>query len=140
MNPMCDNDKCLSANGEVRLLPTGADSNAILCHACFDHELRFRRDRSAHGNSTLAHANALPSPWTANQPRNLNSRNEMKLTLTIDMDNAAFEDAQHIESARILRVAADKIEAGEIGEEAGLDGRLALMDINGNKVGQLKVS
>jgi len=45
-NPNCDNDKCASPHGEVRVLPTGGDGNAILCRACFEHELRFRRARN----------------------------------------------------------------------------------------------
>lgn len=48
----CDNDKCREAHGEVRVLPTGyvpwmvADSNAILCHACYEYEMAYRRDRN----------------------------------------------------------------------------------------------
>lgn len=45
-NPNCDNDKCTSETGEVRVLPTGGDSNAILCHACFNHEISFRKERN----------------------------------------------------------------------------------------------
>ena len=45
-NPNCDNDKCASETGEVRVLPTGGDGNAILCHTCFLHELRYRRERN----------------------------------------------------------------------------------------------
>jgi hypothetical protein len=45
-NPNCDNDKCRQFNGQVRVLPTGGDSNAILCHTCFDYEIRFRRERN----------------------------------------------------------------------------------------------
>lgn len=45
-NPNCDGGNCISAVGEVRVLPTGGDSNAILCRACFDHEMRFRRERN----------------------------------------------------------------------------------------------
>lgn len=32
--------------GEVRVLPTGGDGNSILCRACFDREIRYRRDRN----------------------------------------------------------------------------------------------
>lgn len=46
-NPNCDGSKCQSEHGEVRLLPTGGDSNAILCRACFDNEIMFRRERNA---------------------------------------------------------------------------------------------
>jgi hypothetical protein len=45
-NNNCDNDKCKSDTGEVRVLPTSADGNAILCQACFDHEIRFRRQEN----------------------------------------------------------------------------------------------
>lgn len=45
-NPDCDNDKCRSAHGEVRVLPTGGDGNLILCRACFHYELAFRRERN----------------------------------------------------------------------------------------------
>jgi hypothetical protein len=45
-NPNCDGDKCRSNTGEVRRLPTGGDGAAILCRACFDNEIRFRRERN----------------------------------------------------------------------------------------------
>lgn len=45
-NPNCSNDKCHCNNGEVRILPTGGDSNAILCRDCFDYEMAWRRDRN----------------------------------------------------------------------------------------------
>jgi len=32
--------------GEVRVLPTGGDSNAILCRSCFDREIAYRRERN----------------------------------------------------------------------------------------------
>lgn len=32
--------------GEVRVLPTGGDSNAILCRRCFNREIAFRQDRN----------------------------------------------------------------------------------------------
>ena len=32
--------------GEVRVLPTGGDSNAILCRLCFNREIAFRQDRN----------------------------------------------------------------------------------------------
>ena len=43
---MCDGGHCRSATGEVRVLPSGGSSNLILCRACFDHEIRWRRDRN----------------------------------------------------------------------------------------------
>ena len=59
----------------------------------------------------------------------------MKLTLEIKMDNAAFDnDAPGIEAARILREAAERL------EEFGSDDFFFLMDINGNKVGELEVT
>ena len=45
-NPNCDGDKCGSEKGEVRLLPTGGNSNLILCRRCFDNEIAFRKDRN----------------------------------------------------------------------------------------------
>lgn len=45
-NPNCDNDKCHSSTGEVRVLPTGGDGNAILCFGCFLHEIAWRRERN----------------------------------------------------------------------------------------------
>ena len=57
----------------------------------------------------------------------------MKLTLEINMDNAAFgEDYDNPEwqpeAARILRKVADRIESGSDGG--------GIVDINGNKVGE----
>ncbi len=43
LNPMCGGAHCNVPDGEVRVLPTGGDSNAILCRACFQHEIRWRR-------------------------------------------------------------------------------------------------
>ena len=57
-NPNCDGAHCRSARGEVRLLPTGGDGNAILCRACFDHELAYRIDR----NLELSGENAFRIP------------------------------------------------------------------------------
>ena len=34
------------ASGDVKLLPTGGDSNAILCRQCWENELAYRRDRN----------------------------------------------------------------------------------------------
>lgn len=45
-NHNCDNTKCDSPDGEVRWLPTGGNSNALLCRSCFDHEMEFRRNRN----------------------------------------------------------------------------------------------
>lgn len=46
-NPNCDGGRCLSDKGEVRVLPTGGDSNAILCRVCYSYEMHFRRERNA---------------------------------------------------------------------------------------------
>ena len=52
----------------------------------------------------------------------------MRFTLTIDLDNAAFDDAPMTELARILRRLAARAERGE-------DVTGALWDANGNRVG-----
>lgn len=57
-NNNCDNDKCIDPKGEVRVLPTGGEGNAILCHTCYLHELRWRRER----NHDLAPANRFKLP------------------------------------------------------------------------------
>lgn len=44
-NPNCDGSgPCLP--GQVRVLPTGGDSSAILCRSCFNREIAYRRDRN----------------------------------------------------------------------------------------------
>lgn len=53
------------------------------------------------------------------------------LTITIDTDNAAFEDQPEYEVARILRELANGIEKGYI------DDNSSIRDRNGNTVGQL---
>lgn len=45
-NPNCDGSHCSRPQGEVRLLPTGGGGNLIVCRACFEHEMRWRRDRN----------------------------------------------------------------------------------------------
>jgi hypothetical protein len=45
-NPNCDGNNCTSNSGEVRLLPTGAGGNMIVCRQCFNHELRYRSYRN----------------------------------------------------------------------------------------------
>lgn len=45
-NPNCDGSKCQSEMGEVRTLPTGGQSNAILCRVCWSHEMEFRKARN----------------------------------------------------------------------------------------------
>jgi hypothetical protein len=61
----------------------------------------------------------------------------MKLTITIDMDNAAFENEPGMEAARIIRGRLHNIEtidANDIGTV------FPCMDINGNRVGQAAVT
>jgi hypothetical protein len=45
-NPNCDGAHCTHEHGEVRLLPTGGGGNAILCRACFRHEIYYRAQRN----------------------------------------------------------------------------------------------
>lgn len=52
----------------------------------------------------------------------------MKFKLEIQCDNAAFEDAPELETARLLREAAHRIQRGEK--------RVRLRDVNGNHVGE----
>ena len=57
----------------------------------------------------------------------------MNIRIIIETDNAAFEDTgEEIETARILRDLADKVESGGLGD-------FNLMYINGNTVGQMDV-
>ena len=57
----------------------------------------------------------------------------MQLAIVINMDNAAFEGVACLETARILREYAAKVEA-----DAELD--VSLFDSNGNKVGYASTS
>jgi hypothetical protein len=65
----------------------------------------------------------------------------MKFTMSIDMDNAAFDEdqepgyAERPELARILRVQADRLEAGEYYTGHSQ----TIRDVNGNDVGRGKV-
>ena len=47
-NYNCDGSHCMSAKGEVRLLPTSLSDNSavILCHACYRNEVCFREERN----------------------------------------------------------------------------------------------
>lgn len=54
------------------------------------------------------------------------------LLIRIKTDNAAFDEDRDAELARILRIAADKIEHGNDTAE--------LYDINGNPVGEFKIT
>lgn len=42
----CDNEYCLNPNGEIRVLPTGGSGNALLCHACYEYEMSYRREHN----------------------------------------------------------------------------------------------
>ena len=57
----------------------------------------------------------------------------MNARITINMDNAAFEDLLGSELARILRDLADRIEDGDLAD------RIVLRDYNGNTVGQFEI-
>ncbi len=61
----------------------------------------------------------------------------MKCTLEIAMDNDAFTPSPGPELARILRIAARKVEGCE---SANDEGTFPLFDANGNKVGFVAVS
>jgi len=56
---------------------------------------------------------------------------ENMVTIKIETDNAAFEEL-HTETARILRVLADRIDDGETSGN--------LFDVNGNRVGCFEVT
>lgn len=45
-NPDCGGSHCAQPTGEVRVLPTSRDSNAILCRPCFEHEMAWRRQEN----------------------------------------------------------------------------------------------
>lgn len=61
----------------------------------------------------------------------------MTLTLTIEMDNAAFDGANAgAEAARILRRLANKIEDWPGANKF----TMGLLDANGNKVGKVEVA
>ena len=45
-NPNCDGSGPCIMGGEVRVLPTGGDSNGILCKLCFNREIAFRKERN----------------------------------------------------------------------------------------------
>jgi hypothetical protein len=57
----------------------------------------------------------------------------MEMTIKIGMDNAAFEDCNGDELARILRKLAERLDGATIGEDG--DGA-NLFDANGNNVGE----
>ena len=55
----------------------------------------------------------------------------MKVTITVDMDHAAFEGAEAVELARILRQIAHEVDFNN-----SISG-VVPMDLNGNKVGTI---
>lgn len=57
-NLNCDNELCRDPNGEIRVLPTGGSSNALLCYTCFLHEMQWRHER----NKELAEDCKLDTP------------------------------------------------------------------------------
>jgi len=59
----------------------------------------------------------------------------MKITININTDNAAFdEDFPEFEVIRILNKLTEKL------EHNGLNCEYPLIDLNGNKVGELKIN
>jgi hypothetical protein len=62
----------------------------------------------------------------------------MKLTITLDMDNAAFQDDLRRETARILDTVPDRVLEVLTHQtfRGGVDATEKLLDLNGNSVGQ----
>ncbi len=60
----------------------------------------------------------------------------MKATITIEMDNAAFEDTNGIDLARILKRLANQIDDYSLTSADNL----TLRDSNGNRVGSFTVT
>ena len=60
----------------------------------------------------------------------------MKATITINMDNAAFEELPSIELARILQKLAEHISGYEL---VYAPETYTLKDINGNTVGKMQI-
>lgn len=58
------------------------------------------------------------------------------VNITIETDNAAFEDYPSVEVASILRSLADRLDVSSLDD---MDGR-SLMDSNGNRVGKISVA
>ena len=46
-NPNCDGSGPCILSGQVRVLPTGGDSNGILCLLCYRREIAWRKSRNA---------------------------------------------------------------------------------------------
>lgn len=47
-NPNCDGgtEGACSSNPQVRVLPSGGDSNLIVCWRCYGKEIKFRKERN----------------------------------------------------------------------------------------------
>lgn len=62
-----------------------------------------------------------------------------RITITIETGNAAFEDSPGAETSRLLRLIADRIERdGDCC--VTVNDEQTLFDLNGNRVGTLKVA
>lgn len=48
-NNNCDGGHCISTQGQVRVLPIGGGGNLILCQACFNYEIAWRKDQIRSG-------------------------------------------------------------------------------------------
>lgn len=46
LNVDCGGSRCVKKSGEVRVLPLSSMSNQIFCQACFDHEIKWRREEN----------------------------------------------------------------------------------------------
>lgn len=62
-----------------------------------------------------------------------------RFTLTIDLENDAFQESPGIEVARILRRVADKVEDGGTTGQRKSQAQENIRDINGNKCGQFEL-
>lgn len=60
-NNNCNGGWCASDDGEVRILPFGRGGNLILCRACYENEMHYRRER----NTDTLHLRATPHPLPA---------------------------------------------------------------------------
>ena len=63
----------------------------------------------------------------------------MNITITINTDNAAFEDDPSSEVARILRQLIDRLTRGAAADDLQEADGIKLRDINGNMVGSVSV-
>lgn len=63
MNANCDGSGPHIINGEVRVLPTGGESNLILCKLCYRHEIAFRHNRNRELSRELSPKAFATPPW-----------------------------------------------------------------------------